>query len=349
MIYFQIGYLYKLYWERFDEFSSYKLVLPFVFNSFILTFCSDKGKALYDVGNMLFPQKNILLPLIVTLSGIYFFLQVSSLLSSRLKSNDILLLIGNNTYAIMLHHFFVFYLFNTCLLLLTECGVLKKGIFDVTAFHNNLFYQVKAYNPFMLCVYVTVGVIGSIYLDRLIATIKNYIIEFVKKKKAIVVGISLLVVVCLLGVFKYYSLGFNFEEVSNFYKLKAQGKITLECSNTRFAKVGKVQENKTVLYSNDKNDAYVLFGPYTNLPIGIYHITLFYSSNQNNSVLGVFDVSANSGKDILRKEQILNDADFVTLSNVKIEEKTNKQVEFRVYQFKGTTLCLKRVEIEMVN
>ena len=110
----------------------------------------------------------------------------------------------------------------------------------------------------------------------------------------------------------------------------------------------KCKKIKNVLYSNDKNDAYVLFGPYTNLPVGMYHITLFYSSNQNSSVLGVFDVSANSGKDILGGEQILNDADFVTLSNVKIEEKTNKQVEFRVYQFKGTTLCLKRVEIEKV-
>ncbi len=113
-IFYHIGHMYAVCFDDKDKFSLNRLVGIFIVNGFVLGFISNR--ITYNIHQMSFPNHKILLPLLVACTGIYMCLQLADLLKDKIERKSILSYIGENTFSIMMHHQFFFYLFNTCLL-----------------------------------------------------------------------------------------------------------------------------------------------------------------------------------------------------------------------------------------
>lgn len=117
--FFQIGYLYKTKLEKYDKINNclYFLLL------FIIQFLLKKQYV-----NLTFTaawmndlnQSNLLLPYITSITGIMFWLRISKIVEPIVKNSKVILYIGSNTWTVMMHHLFIFYLFNVFILSISQ-------------------------------------------------------------------------------------------------------------------------------------------------------------------------------------------------------------------------------------
>lgn len=160
IIFYYLGHIYRLYGERYDSFSIYKLILLSLTNGCILAFISSR--ITYNVHHMTFPNEKILLPLIVSITGIWFYLQIAELLKSHIRSNDLLSYIGRHTFSIMMHHQFFFWGFNTALLGLKCSGILSLNTFDMNKYMHEIYFRISAYPPINDVLYLMAGLLGPV-------------------------------------------------------------------------------------------------------------------------------------------------------------------------------------------
>ena len=129
-------------------------------NGCILAFISSR--ITYNVHQMAFPNEKILLPLIVSITGIWFYLQIAELLKSHIRSNDLLSYIGRHTFSIMMHHQFFFWGFNTALLGLKYSGILSLNTFDMNKYMHEIYFRISAYPPINDMLYLMAGLLGPV-------------------------------------------------------------------------------------------------------------------------------------------------------------------------------------------
>ena len=114
-----------------------------------------------------FKQENLLLPFITSATGIAFWLRTCTILEKWLKGNKLVCAIGSNTWSIMMHHMFVFFLVN--------CGfaTLARYIdfgFNYELFQTNPFYSYG--NARISTLYLIAGIVIPVAAKYLIEKIK---------------------------------------------------------------------------------------------------------------------------------------------------------------------------------
>lgn len=118
LFFFQFGVLYKKNLESNDKLNSYIYFIALFIIQFIILYYTN-GISYVNV-SMNFVNNSIFLPIITSLTGILLWLRIAKLITPLLKQSQIAIYIGNNTWTIMMHHQFYFFLFNLFFLFLSN-------------------------------------------------------------------------------------------------------------------------------------------------------------------------------------------------------------------------------------
>lgn len=175
IVFFHLGYLYRVYFECRDTFTSYKLVIPLAINMSIAAFFCGNTQDLsriellyYDSSWMIFTNSNIWVQLVTSITGIYFWLKVAEIISKSISYNDFIVKIGQNTFGIMTHHIFCFWLINSFIYY-----ILGYQRFNYDMYMHDVWYKVTDYWPFSNMIYLFGSIIGSICISHIWIYIKN--------------------------------------------------------------------------------------------------------------------------------------------------------------------------------
>lgn len=178
IVFFHLGQLYKIYFENKDVFVFYKLILPLIINIFIAAFLCGKTQDLsrieliyFDSSWMNFTNDNIWVPLVTSITGIYFWLRVSELISKSISYDDFIIRIGRNSFGIMTHHIFCFWIINTFV-----HYILKYDKLNYHMYMTNIWYKITDFWPFSNMIYLLGGVMGSIFITEIYKYAKRKII-----------------------------------------------------------------------------------------------------------------------------------------------------------------------------
>lgn len=150
---YHFGYLYKKYLEKRDKASNLLYFGVLFVVQFILFKCFHNLKLNVYSGQF---SDFILLPYLTTVTGILFWLRVSKLLSKAIGTSKFVRYLGQNTWTVMMHHAFIFFIINFGLFLLK--GPLNLTGFNVGSFQKNLWYTYSPGEPRFALFYVVAGV-----------------------------------------------------------------------------------------------------------------------------------------------------------------------------------------------
>lgn len=173
--FYLFGQIYKKY-EKFDKlYNAVYFGIIIIIQSILL----QKFNIKYNLNTLLF-RDNYIVYFIGSMTGILFWLRISKIVSPYIGQNKIINYIGNNTYSIMMHHMFCFFLINSGIYIINNLtGLFAK--FDIATYKRKLFYYYNL-NPGYTLIYVCVGVavplIGKYVFDML----KNKYIHFEMEK-----------------------------------------------------------------------------------------------------------------------------------------------------------------------
>lgn len=152
--FFHFGYLYRERIEPREKLPNWiYFVTIFIVQMLLLKFYAPLSFGAY---NATFSHDNVLIPYLSSLTGGLFWLRISKILARALKGNRIVRYIGQNTWAVMMHHPISFFIINCIIWGLS--GPFHLTGFDLHAFQTNIWY---AYSPGLsqfAIVYVVAGV-----------------------------------------------------------------------------------------------------------------------------------------------------------------------------------------------
>lgn len=174
--FFHFGYLYKIRLEIKDKLDS----LIYFAIIFIIQFILLKyyGKITYVAVHNNYPSK-IILAYIASITGIMFWLRVSKLLTPVLAKSKYIQYLGENTWTVMAHHQFVFFLINYFFFIVKPYLDLKG--FNVAKFQTNMWYGYHPGKWQFLIFYSAAGIIVPLvckwlydnYFDKIKAKVLN--------------------------------------------------------------------------------------------------------------------------------------------------------------------------------
>ena len=167
MVFFHLGYVYKNIIEKYDEFSLIKLILPIITNMLLSkVFIVKLG---YTPSWMTFPSKYVFIPLLISITGIYFWIHMADLIVRVTSEKDIVYRfirkIGDSTYPIMVHHLFCFWMLSTFFVFLKEQQFFTLAYLDYNKYLTSIWYRLPKYQPLMNYAYITAGIVGSVCID----------------------------------------------------------------------------------------------------------------------------------------------------------------------------------------
>lgn len=156
--FFQMGYLYKTTWQKYEETVKTWIVILIVIiiNIFLISTFKNIGYDLHEFSG--FIQNACYLPILTFITGTLFWLRISKILEKWIGNNKLVNYISNNTFSIMSHHLFYIFILNFVLYLI------NVPYFDLSNFHNGWIYRYQIPNweiPLQIF-YVILGVFGPI-------------------------------------------------------------------------------------------------------------------------------------------------------------------------------------------
>lgn len=187
LIFYYLGYLYRIYGEKRDAFSVNKIVGVLLLNALIMGFIKPQIGVV--INTMTFPHHNYWIPFVVAVAGIWACIQVAEALQHYIKLNDLLSYIGRHSWDIMMHQFFFFWLLNTILFGLKYYGILSLNTFDYNLYMHNIYFKIAAYPPVNHLIYLIAGVMGPVvccwlyekYFKECVISIRSRIIHHINK------------------------------------------------------------------------------------------------------------------------------------------------------------------------
>ena len=116
------------------------------------------------------------------------------------------------------------------------------------------------------------------------------------------------------------------------------------CRNAEDVTKNKVNYS---MINSGLNSEHIEFGPYIELPNGIYDIILEYELlgqiDRQKKELGIFDVVAYDGQEILAEKQIDPNLNKCVISNLDINDL--QHIEFRTYIYEGNVIQLNAIKV----
>lgn len=171
--FFEFGFLYNQVLEKKDKLRNLYYFLIIFFIQFILIYRYENITfSLVSCND--FNNTNILLPFITSLTGIMFWVRISKILSAYFEGNKLIEYISKNTFSIMTHHLFIFFVINTFLRLLFK--LINIGGFNVQMYRTNIFYVFLPFNYNFSIVYLLLGIavplISKYFAEKIIDKFK---------------------------------------------------------------------------------------------------------------------------------------------------------------------------------
>lgn len=177
--FYHLGYFYKEKLEERDTLSNWAYFLILFIVQFLLVKVTGGNTYLgmWDANFNNF-KCNIFTPFITPLPGIMFWLRTSRILVPSLQNSKIIDYISRNTWTIMMHHQFVFFIINYCML------IIKNNMGKFNGFNNKKFrtYAWYGYAAFNNKNFLLFYVIAGIAIPLIIKYYLSKIIEFAKSK-----------------------------------------------------------------------------------------------------------------------------------------------------------------------
>lgn len=178
---YSIGQIYKSM-EKYDKL--HNIIYFSIILLIQIVLIQKFGDLSYNL-NILTFEYNYIVYLISSLTGILFWLRISNIFKEFASENKIINYISNNTYTIMMHHMFVFYIFNLFIYLFYSTTG-RFGKFDIIKFKDSIWYVYDKNNPALILLYVSLGIVVPLLFkfiyDKIINIIKNKIVELKKEK-----------------------------------------------------------------------------------------------------------------------------------------------------------------------
>ena len=160
VFFYWLGHLYRLKLESRDSFSVDKIVCLFICNALILGFATPHVGVV--VNTMAFPTHKYWVPVVVSCTGIWLYLQFAEVLKTHVSDNELISYIGRHSWDIMVHQFFFFWILNTLLLWLKNYGILNLNTFDYAQYMHDIYFRISAHPPVNRLIYLIAGVMGPV-------------------------------------------------------------------------------------------------------------------------------------------------------------------------------------------
>ena len=181
--FYQMGYIYNVKLEKKDNISNTIYFIWIFMFQFILI--KKYGHLTFSaVWCNEFNHENILLPYLTSITGIMFWLRISRILLPSIKDSKIVNYIGSNTWTIMMHHYFGFFVINIIFAILSP--ILGLEGFNYDEFRANIYYTYIPGSDNIKIFYVMAGIgiplIIKYYLDKFKRLYLNTkILEYIKE------------------------------------------------------------------------------------------------------------------------------------------------------------------------
>lgn len=168
--FFTFGYMYKMYVEKYDTLSNFWYFTIII--SIELLYILIKGESpVYSIIGM-FNFENPVLPYIMGLVGLAFWLRIARILTPVVGHSKKLNMIADNTFSIMTNHEFGFFLMNTGFYFLTAvCSLPLK--FDVEKYKTSVEYIFLPRGRGFPMVYVAFAIVFSLLIQKLAVFLKG--------------------------------------------------------------------------------------------------------------------------------------------------------------------------------
>ena len=162
---YQLGHLYRARWERYDTLRNLPyFALLFAIQLILLTFTKDLE---YYPSAMKGFQNGVLIPYIISITGIAFWLRITRLLTPVIGSSKTVRMIGDNTYSIMVHQMFGFMCVKWIFLLIDKITGSFPD-FNVTSLRSSIWYY---YLPNGLKQYAIIYLAAGVFIPIAIKAI----------------------------------------------------------------------------------------------------------------------------------------------------------------------------------
>jgi fucose 4-O-acetylase-like acetyltransferase len=168
--FFHLGYIYKLKLEKLDRFNTITFVILLIYQTIIIQYYDGLH---YEMVWAKFGG-HILMPFLASFSGIWLFIHLADLIDSKLSNDKLLSYIGQNSYSIMIHHIFIFWLLNLSFYFMNRFGIFT--FFNLPEFATDLFKSDVYYKygyPLTYLLYVLLGIFVPIGLKYSFDKIKH--------------------------------------------------------------------------------------------------------------------------------------------------------------------------------
>lgn len=159
LIFYFLGHLYSIKLEKIDIFNFNRLILAISVNGIIL---GTYSRIITSNIHQMIIAPHYFTALIVGITGIYTYLQLAELLKDKVRNRDILSYIGQNTFSIMTHHQFFFWLFNSMLFTLKKYSIMRLTAFNYNKYMENIYYRINSSFPVNDLLYLLIGVFGPL-------------------------------------------------------------------------------------------------------------------------------------------------------------------------------------------
>ena len=170
MPFYAIGQVYKKV-EQYDRLNNIAYFIIILLIQLVLI--QKFGNIKYNLNTLTF-NHNYIVYFVGSMTGIMFWLRISTIFEDFFAKNKIVNYIGNNTYTIMMHHVFMIFIVNLSMYIINiTTGWLGK--FNKEIFRKQVWYNYDNSNPVIAMIYIII----SISLPLLI---KYYIYDRVKLK-----------------------------------------------------------------------------------------------------------------------------------------------------------------------
>jgi len=179
--FFGLGILYK---EKLEKKDTIKNIIYFSIIMLLqLGFIYYRGGMPRYTPSWCLGFDNLFFPFIFGFLGIFFWLRISKILVPSLKSSKIVSLVSKNTFSIMMHHMFGFFILNLGWYFLTQNFSFIKG-FDVTKFSSDIWYIYLPSNLVQFrTLYLFFGIVFSLIVSFMLKNIKSYLLKWLENYK----------------------------------------------------------------------------------------------------------------------------------------------------------------------
>lgn len=169
--FYAMGIFYKKYEKRdnLGNLAYFGIILLLILITIFINNCPVE----YSLAWSEYTPPYTFLPFFAGGLGIFFYLRITKILAPVVGKSKTINLIANNTFSIMIHHMFGFFLLNLLYAFLSFHTPYFTG-FDMHEFKNNIFYLYAPHGlKQMYILYLIAGVSISIFIEFILNKIKT--------------------------------------------------------------------------------------------------------------------------------------------------------------------------------